>query len=211
MSRTPEQRFTDSDSSETASDPTKDDAGTAGEPHHHSRLHRSEGVLEYAISMGSNLGDRLHNMQMARDRLLHDPEFTVVAQSPVYDTEPVEVAPAYQSLSYLNAVLVIESRIAPHSVMLHLHEIEYEMGRVRGADRNAPRPIDLDILYAGDIAASAPGLSIPHPRWQERRFVVEPLADVRPHHILPDDPRTVAEVLAALPSEPKVALFSRNW
>lgn len=174
-------------------------------------LHISHGVLEYAVSMGSNLGDRLANMKTARDRLLHDPDFTLLAQSAVYDTEPVDVSTPYKSLSFLNAVLIIETRIAPCSLMLHLREIEHEMGRERSVDRNAPRPIDLDILYAGDIAASLPDLTIPHPRWYERRFVVRPLADVRPDHVLPDDPRSVAAVLSALPPEPKVVLFSQDW
>jgi 2-amino-4-hydroxy-6-hydroxymethyldihydropteridine diphosphokinase len=178
---------------------------------HHSVLHTSHGRLEYGISMGSNLGDRLLNMQTARDRLRHDPDFTMVAQSPLYDSEPVDVAAAYQSLTYLNAVLIIETEMAPYSLMQHLHEIEHEMGRERSIDRNAPRPIDLDILYAGDIAASLPDLTLPHPRWQERRFVVQPLADVRPDRVLPDDPRGVAVILSTLPPEPKVVLFAQEW
>ncbi len=178
---------------------------------HHSALNMTRVRLEYAISMGSNLGDRMANMQAARDRLKHDPDFTFVAQSPLYETEPVGVTSAYHDLSFLNAVIVVEARIAPHSLLHHLHAIEDNMGRQRGVDRNAPRPIDLDILYAGDIAVSSPDLTVPHPHWHERRFVVQPLADVRPEHVLPDDPRPVADVLSALPTEPKVILFAKEW
>ncbi len=184
---------------------------TACPSQHHSALNATRMVLEYAISMGSNLGDRVANMRMARDRLKHDPDFTFVAQSPLYDTEPVDVSKPYHDLTFLNAVIVLEARIAPHSLLLHLRAIESDLGRIRTSDPNAPRPIDLDILYAGDLAVTSPDLTVPHPRWQKRRFVVQPLADVRPRHMLPDDPRCVADVLADLPEEPRVILFAKDW
>lgn len=180
-------------------------------PQHHSALNSTCGPLEYGISLGCNLGDRMANMQAARDRLKHDPDFTFLAQSALYDTEPVGVSQPYHDLTFLNAVIIVKARIAPHSLLHHLRAIEHDMGRQRGDDRNAPRPIDLDILYAGDIAVTSPDLTVPHPRWQERRFVVQPLADVRPQHVLPDDPRCVADVLSALPPEPKVILFAEEW
>ncbi len=180
-------------------------------PPHHAARDIARGPLEYAISLGSNLGDRMANMQAARDRLKYDPDFTFLAQSALYDTEPVGVSAPYRDLTFLNAVIVVEARIAPHSLLHHLRAIEHDMGRQRDGDRNAPRPIDLDILYAGDIAVSAPDLTIPHPRWQDRRFIVQPLADVRPQRILPDAPRCVADVLSALPPEPEVVLIAQEW
>lgn len=181
------------------------------EMYHHAALHVSHRQIEYGISMGSNLGDRLANMQGARDRLKRDPDFHFLAQSRMYDTEPVGVTEACRALMFLNAVVVVTAGIAPFSMLQHLRVIEHDMGRQREDDRNAPRPMDLDILYADNIAASSPDLTLPHPRWQDRRFVVQPLCDVQPDRVLPDDPRRVVDVLCALPSEPKVVLFTEDW
>ena len=84
------------------------------------------------------------------------------------------------------------------------------MGRVRGMDRNAPRPIDIDILYADDVMIDDDDLTLPHPRWSERRFVVQPLADVRPALCIPGQNRTVAEILAGMPATPTVHRF-KDW
>ena len=84
------------------------------------------------------------------------------------------------------------------------------MGRHRGLDRFAPRAIDIDIIYVGDVHIESGGLVVPHPRWMERRFVVQPLADVRPDLFLPGAGRVVREVLGQLKGE-AVTRLDRSW
>jgi len=167
--------------------------------------------MEIGLSFGSNLGDRLEHFRRARESLSHIDGVSIAASSGVYETEPVDVAPEYLGDAFLNAVVVIETTLAPHVVRAELATLEAEFGRRRGADRNAPRTIDLDILYVDALRIETPDLTVPHPRWQERRFVVAPLADVRPALVLPGDARSVAEILLALPESPKVVLLTREW
>jgi len=172
---------------------------------------RAETTVEYGLSLGSNLGDRLRNLRAARDRVCALPGAALLAQSRVYETEPVDVSAAYRDLAFLNAVLVVESGMPPRVLHARLHAIEAELGRERSGDRNAPRAIDIDLLYAGDLRVRDAVLTVPHARWAERRFVVQPLADVRPNRVLPGEPRTVREVLFALPREPAVVPFAEEW
>jgi 2-amino-4-hydroxy-6-hydroxymethyldihydropteridine diphosphokinase len=78
-------------------------------------------------------------------------------------------------------------------------------------ERNAPRIIDLDIIFAGALQVNSQVLSVPHPRWATRRFVLAPLADIAPDAVLPGETRTVAEVLLALPPGPEVTMFAIDW
>jgi 2-amino-4-hydroxy-6-hydroxymethyldihydropteridine diphosphokinase len=123
----------------------------------------------------------------------------------------VGVRERYRHLSYLNAVLVINAVENPKTVSDIIHAVEADMGRVRTEDRFSPRPIDVDILYAGDTISDDDNLTLPHPRWAERRFVVQPLADINPGLIFPGDHKTVAEILNSLPSESDVTLFTESW
>ena len=93
-----------------------------------------------------------------------------------------------------------------------IHKIEADMGRVRGEDRNAPRTIDIDILYAGNITRSDGILDLPHPKWAHRRFVLQPLADVRPFLHLPGESRVISDILKALPpSNVKLFRAKEQW
>lgn len=167
--------------------------------------------MEFGISLGSNLGDRLAHLRAARAHVAALPGVRETACSPVYETEPVQVRPEHRDKPYLNAVIIVDAPLEPAALAESLHAIEAAMGRVRSADRNAPRPIDLDVLYAGTLTSAEPSLTLPHPRWAERRFVVQPLADVRPALCLPGRRETVAGLLLSLPPHPDVVLFSRSW
>ncbi|MBP7829659.1 MAG: 2-amino-4-hydroxy-6-hydroxymethyldihydropteridine diphosphokinase [Kiritimatiellae bacterium] len=167
--------------------------------------------METIVSMGSNLGDRLTALTMARRRIAEWPDVRIAAQSPVYETEPVGVLEKYSHLRFLNAVLVLESPWDGHGWYKRLHALEAKLGRKRGLDRFMPRTIDLDIVCVGNTSCQSGGLVIPHPHWKERRFVVQPLADIRPDLVIPGETRTVRQVLEALPPEPKVALFAKEW
>lgn len=166
--------------------------------------------MEAGIGLGSNLGDRLATLAAARDRLARLPGLRLLAASRVYETAPVDVPERYRNLPFLNAVAVFECALAVRDLAAGLKRLEAELGRVRSADRNAPRTIDLDILYAGAETVRDPDLVIPHARWAERLFVVRPLADVRPELRLPGSALTVREVLARLPDE-GVSLFAEAW
>jgi 2-amino-4-hydroxy-6-hydroxymethyldihydropteridine diphosphokinase len=167
--------------------------------------------MEFGLSVGSNLGDRLANLQQARTRLASVPGVRLLAQSPVYETEPVGVDPEDQDKAFLNAILILETDLPPRDLAARLLAIEAGMGRRRDAQRNAPRVIDIDLIYAGSLTIRTPDLSVPHPRWASRRFVVQLLADVRPDLMLPGERRTVRQVLQSLPEVPTVALFAADW
>jgi len=164
--------------------------------------------MEYGLSLGSNLGDRLTMLKSATKQISLISGVETVYPSPVYETAPVGVREEYEHLAYLNAVLIVTATTTPDAMSAAIHAIEDGMGRIRTEDRFAPRPIDIDILYAGEHLSDDARLTLPHPRWAERRFVVQPLADVRPELIFPGDQKTVREVLESLPEEPRVTQFA---
>ncbi len=166
--------------------------------------------MEIGFSLGSNRGDLVAHMKDAKRRILAYPETEFVGQSPLYETEPVGVASEYAHLKFMNAVLVVNSACTPAEWLERLHALEHEMGRWRTEDRNAPRTIDVDILYAGAECIDSGGLVVPHPRWAQRRFVVQPLADVRPDLVLPGAGKSVREILADLQGE-AVTEHTREW
>ena len=164
--------------------------------------------MEIGLSLGSNLGDRLAHLQAAREAVRRLPGVTLVAQAPVYETEPVGVKPEFAHLTFLNTVLILASARPAAELQQDLAEVERRLGRIRGEDRFAPRAIDIDVLFAGDLWLETDRLTLPHPRWARRRFVVQPLADVRPDLVLPGAGRTVRAVLDALPAGEGTAIFA---
>ena len=167
--------------------------------------------MEYGISLGSNQGERLFFLRQAREAMAVLPAVRVIDSSCVFETDPVEVEERYRDLLYLNAVVIIDTLLPPEEVGECLRSMECRYGRSRGVDRNAPRPLDADVIYAGTLQGGFGRLRVPHSRWAERRFVVEPLAQCRPGLILPGQQFTVAEILAGLPDVPRAALFSTDW
>ena len=133
-----------------------------------------------AIALGSNVGDRIGHLEAANEAL--ESLGRVVATSPVYETEPIG---GPDQGPYLNAVTVIETELSPQALLNRVLDIERTRDRER-AERWAPRTLDLDILLYGDEAVDEPGLTIPHPRMTERRFVLDPLLDVWSDAHLPD-------------------------
>lgn len=100
---------------------------------------------------------------------------------------------------YLNAVAVGRTRLSPRDLMALLRRLEAEAGRDPRRERNAPRPLDLDLLLYGDSVIDLPGLVVPHPRLAERRFVLAPLADLLPERVIPGTGRTVTSLLRDAP------------
>jgi 2-amino-4-hydroxy-6-hydroxymethyldihydropteridine diphosphokinase len=167
--------------------------------------------MEIGLSLGSNLNDRLAHLSAAKDHITSLDGVTLLEQSPVYETEPVDVPTASKNLLFLNSVIIIESHIHPHLLLRLFSSIEEQMGRKRQARRNAPRPIDIDIIYAGQTATDDNAIILPHPRWAERSFVVKPLAEVRPDLRIPGETRSVQELLLSLPDGQKLVPFVTSW
>lgn len=145
------------------------------------------------LSLGSNLGNREHNLQDAVRRL--GSVGTVRAISSVYETDPVEFT---DQPMFLNCAVALETSASPDQLMVQLLEIEKAMGR-RRLQKKGPRLIDLDILLFGDQVVSTPAVTIPHPAMHQRRFVLEPLAEIGSETKHPILQKTVRELLTELP------------
>jgi 2-amino-4-hydroxy-6-hydroxymethyldihydropteridine diphosphokinase len=152
------------------------------------------------IALGSNLGDRLANIRAAIGFLR---EIATSGQpflcAPVYQTEPRFCPPG--SPDFYNTVIEMDFAGSASGLLQQTQAAELKLGRVRGTERNAPRTIDIDLLYLGDGQLNDAALDLPHPRIGERRFVLQPLADIRPDLVLPGQSRTIGEMLAALESD----------
>jgi 2-amino-4-hydroxy-6-hydroxymethyldihydropteridine diphosphokinase len=166
--------------------------------------------MRIGIALGSNMGDRLENMRKARAAVV---ELSGVSQpilsSSVYSTSPVDCEPGARD--FLNAVVEIGYEGDPRSLLPQMKAIESLLGRSAGYARNVSRAIDLDLLYADALQIEEGKLQVPHPRMHDRRFVLRPLADIRPELILPGQAKPVSEVLASLPQVDKVERLTENW
>ncbi len=155
--------------------------------------------MEYGIALGSNIGDRFSYIEKALSLINNIAGYDIVAQSSLYETVPVDVPTEYVDRLFLNSVIAVEVECATaEEVLFNLNEIEFALGRKRGIVRNVPRTIDLDIIYAGNIEINTKLLTVPHPRWSERAFVVVPLAEIRPDLIIGNMKVTVNDVLSGL-------------
>ena len=174
-------------------------------------IHPPRECVETAFCLGSNLGHRAALLRQAKTRILMQPQTRLAAQAPLYETVPVDVKTEYEELRFLNTVLVVTSSLTAEEWLARVKRIEAALGRVRSDDRNAPRTIDIDILYSGGRLIDSDLLQIPHTRWTQRRFVVQPLADVRPEKTLPGCTQTVRALLASFPDCGDVRLFAETW
>jgi 2-amino-4-hydroxy-6-hydroxymethyldihydropteridine diphosphokinase len=149
------------------------------------------------IALGSNLGDRLSNLEAARECLRK----TAIPGEPfleasTYQTEPLNCPPG--SPLFCNSVLEMAFDGDAFELLELTQTIEKQLGRIAIPERNAPRIIDVDLLYFGDEIVDTEDLVLPHPRIGERLFVLEPLAEIRPALILPGQTKSIAELLARL-------------
>ena len=168
--------------------------------------------IEVGLGLGSNLGERLTNLNCAREAILSLDGVRHADSSPVYETEPVDARPEHADKPYLNAVLIIRTCRSAGDLAEQTRNIENVLGRERdAADRNAPRTLDIDILYFGDRISADPALTLPHPECMNRRFVCQPLAMLRPERLLPGQTQSVSERLAALPTTPEVKEYDAQW
>jgi 2-amino-4-hydroxy-6-hydroxymethyldihydropteridine diphosphokinase len=145
------------------------------------------------IALGSNLGDRAENLRRAREQI-DALDLRLLRASSIYETAPRDVE---DQPWFLNQVVECETELFPRQLLARLQKIERGMGRKRRVARG-PREIDLDILLFGDAVVKAPELEVPHPRMTERRFVLEPLAELAPEKKHPGTRRTMREMLAGV-------------
>jgi 2-amino-4-hydroxy-6-hydroxymethyldihydropteridine diphosphokinase len=146
------------------------------------------------LSLGSNVGDRPANLGVAIDRLAEVGPMQAV--SALYETEPVGVR---DQPWFLNCVVAVETEMTPRELLNLALAIERAMGRQRTREKG-PRTIDIDVLLYGNRMVDEPGLKIPHPAMHERRFVLEPLAEIAPGVMHPTLKKTAHELLAQLPT-----------
>jgi len=156
------------------------------------------------LSLGSNLGDRETHLRDGIQRLRAVGR--VQSTSSLYETQPVEFT---DQPSFLNYAVALETSSTPTQLMQQLLEIERAMGR-RRLQKKGPRTIDLDILLFGDVVVNTAELTIPHPAMQDRRFVLEPLAEIAPDAIHPVLKKTVRELLSELPAGQSVRRIALN-
>ncbi len=149
------------------------------------------------IALGSNLGDRVENLLLARERIA-SPHVRLTRASSIYETAPRDIV---DQPWFLNQVVAAETTLFPRQLLARLLRIEHEMGRQRTVVKG-PRVIDLDILLFGDAVIHAAGLEVPHPRMAERRFVLEPLAELAPALRPPRSSQTVQEMLTKVMDQP---------
>ena len=166
--------------------------------------------MRAGVALGSNLGDRLENLRAARRAIARRvARRQTLLASAVYETEPVGCEPG--APGFLNAVIEFDFEGEPAELLEKLREIERRLGRARNHLRNTSRTIDLDLLYFDDLHIATPELELPHRRLHERRFVLEPLADIRPDLLLPTQSESVAALLRRLPPSPAVVRSAAQW
>ena len=158
------------------------------------------------IALGANLGNRAETLGRAVQRLTALGHITAV--SSLYETDPVGYL---EQPSFLNAVIALETQLAPAELLAALLDVERDLGRTRTFP-NAPRTLDLDLLMVDDAVLTTDVLTLPHPRLHERAFVLIPLAEIAPKVTHPILSRSIADLLLALPDRCGVRRYaSPGW
>jgi 2-amino-4-hydroxy-6-hydroxymethyldihydropteridine diphosphokinase len=151
-------------------------------------------VTRAYVGLGANLGPREQTLRRAVELLAASRGVEVVAVSELRETEPVGVL---DQPRFLNGAVALETALSPRELLARMLAIERELGRVRGGARWGPRTVDLDLLVFGAETVDEPGLRVPHPHLHERRFALEPLAEIDPELEIPGRGR-VSDLLARL-------------
>ena len=167
---------------------------------------RSKDTVAY-IALGSNLGHARKNVLQAIERLQRFSD-RPLQKSSLWKTKPVDCPPG--SADFVNAVVALVPRPgeSPESLLKKLQALENEFGRTPKKILNEPRPLDLDLIAFGNEQRITPELTLPHPRAHQRRFVLQPLAEIAPAFVLPTQEKTVDHLLDELPPDDTVRKLS---
>ncbi|NIP49907.1 MAG: 2-amino-4-hydroxy-6-hydroxymethyldihydropteridine diphosphokinase [Gammaproteobacteria bacterium] len=160
------------------------------------------------LGLGSNLGNRMAFLRGGRDTLINNPDIELVQASAVYETEAIGGPP--DNPLFLNTVLQIETSLSPEKLLSTCLAVEDEFGRSRPV-RWAPRTLDIDILFYDDLVICEERLIIPHPRLQERAFVLAPLQEIAPNFKHPLLDKTVAEMAAGSSGVAELVAMRESW
>jgi len=158
--------------------------------------------MRYYLGLGSNTGDSLENLAAAAGRMKQE-GIRIIRRSSIYRTEPVGLK---KQLWFYNQAIEIETALSPAGLLKVAKVIERELGRKPGP-KNGPRPMDIDILLAGDEIVETPDLNIPHPRLTERRFALVPLAEIAPEAVHPVREKTIRALLRNCPDRSVVKIL----
>ncbi|MCF7797092.1 MAG: 2-amino-4-hydroxy-6-hydroxymethyldihydropteridine diphosphokinase [Lentisphaeria bacterium] len=151
------------------------------------------------VSLGSNLNDPLKQLAVALEYMRE--EFTSLQVSSFYLTDPVG---GPDQPDFVNACALFETQLSPAQLLTKLQQIEAASGRTRDGRRNEPRSLDIDIILYADLVLDEPDITLPHPRFRKRRFVLEPLAEIGPHLTDPVSGKTILELLQHCPDSHRV-------
>ncbi len=166
--------------------------------------------MRAGVALGSNLGERLANLRNARkDIATLGGVLPPLRSSAVYETDPVGCEKG--AAKFLNAVIEFGYSGEPEELLRALATIEKMLGRPGAHPRNVSRPIDLDLLYFGELVIETGELQLPHPRIVEREFVLRPLADIRPDLVLPEQDEPIRALLLRLSPTAGVVRLDLEW
>jgi 2-amino-4-hydroxy-6-hydroxymethyldihydropteridine diphosphokinase len=166
--------------------------------------------MRTAVALGSNLGDRLENLRAARRQIIElDGVQPPVLSSSIYETEPVDCEQG--ALKFLNAVVEFDYDGDPLQLLEQLVRIEESLGRKSDHRKNVSRTIDIDLVYWGDRQIDNKRLQLPHPRMHLRKFVLQPLADIRPELIVPNQAKAIRQLLAECEESGEVVRLTDDW
>lgn len=166
--------------------------------------------MRVGVALGSNIGDRLASFRAARKAIVDlNGVSAPVLSSSIYETEPVDCEPGAHK--FFNAMMEFEYDGDPGDLLSKLKGIENSLGRPADHPRNVSREIDIDLLYAGEMEIDNEQMHVPHPRMHLRRFVLAPLAEIRPDLVLPKQTKTAGELLAGLDDPAEVVRLNEQW
>lgn len=168
--------------------------------------------MRLALGFGSNLGDRLANLTSARrwaETHLHQVKSAPLLASSVYESSPMECEDG--TPPFYNAVMELECSMEPEDILDLCQEQEVRAGRPADHAFHAPRTLDLDLLYYGDLQLQTSRLTLPHPEIDKRLFVLAPLAEIVPEKILPGCPKGIQARLEKLPDGDSLRIVTSSW
>ena len=166
--------------------------------------------MRTAVALGSNLGDRLENLLAARRQIIELADVRPpVLSAGIYETDPVDCEPG--ASKFLNTVIEFNFEGDPVQLLEQLVRIEESLDRNRDHPKNVSRTVDIDLLYCGDRQIDNERLQLPHPQMHSRKFVLQPLADIRPDLVLPGQRKTVRELLAKSDESGEVVRLINDW